>query len=110
MKNVKKNVCVTVVSTLLLVLSSSFSYGNNVKQNSRPYDLIFQLLDLNDSGYLEGNELAGLTSLLNLTTNAVPLLISLADVNNDGKISEEEFTIAGGLQGILDLYKTYFPN
>ncbi|TPG44457.1 EF-hand domain-containing protein [Flavobacterium pectinovorum] len=110
MKNVKKNVCVTVVGTLLLVLSSSFSYGNNLKQNSRPYDLIFQLLDLNHSGYLEGNELAPLTSLLNVTTDVVPILISLADENHDGKVSENEFTIAGGVQGILDLYRTYFPN
>jgi Ca2+-binding EF-hand superfamily protein len=109
MKNVKKNLCLTIVGTFLLVLSS-FSYGNNVKQNSRPYDLIFQLLDVDHSGYLEGDELEGRTSLLNLTTNAVPLLISLADTNHDDKISEGEFTIAGGLQGILDLYKTYFPN
>jgi Ca2+-binding EF-hand superfamily protein len=60
MKNVfKKKLCVTVC-TFLLVLSSSFSYGNNAKQNfgltEEAMKAVFNLVDIDDNGFITANE------------------------------------------------------
>lgn len=108
MKNVfKKKTCATVVCTFLLVLSSSFGYGNNnTKQRFSPATdyIYFFVLDANHSGHFEAEDLQFLLFIAPLSSNIVfDALLVVLDTNGNGEIDKDEFATVESIAALQNL-------
>lgn len=111
MKNVfKKKTCATVVCTCLLVLSSSFSYGNNnIKQRFSPASdyIYFFVLDTNRNGHIDADDLQS-TLLIPPFSSYIVLnaLLLVLDTNGNGEIDKDEFATLGSIAALQNLVDT----